>query len=444
MFDTARTSDTSKPSDTARRLAQQVRVSTMAIVLLAGTALGATTISPITGAVIANGSVVVEGNLRKVQHPTGGTIGTLNVHEGMLVREGDLMLRLDDTATRANLAIIVNQLMAASARRTRLLAERDNSPDLTEDAAAKAHAADPVETARVLAGERHLLEARRATRAGQKAQLLERIEQLKEEARGATMQLESLKAQREIAALELKDLQGLLDRHLIQRPRVTQIRREMVRIDGAIGELTARRAQVRGRISETQLQILQIDTDQTTEIARDLREVETKITELIERRMAAEDLLTKVDVRAPITGQVHQLGVHTVGGVVTPGETMLKIVPANDALVIEARIDPIHIDEVRRGQSTRIRFSAFNFSTTPEVEGSVVRIAGDLTRDAATGVSYYAVTVRVSPDEIDRLQGLQLLPGMPAEVYLTTTQRTIASFLIKPLLDHMDRSFRES
>ncbi len=425
-------------------LRKHLRVSSFAVLALVGTSVAAATISPISGAVLAPGSVVVENSLRKVQHPTGGVVGKLLVTDGQRVLQNDVVVRLDDTTTRANLAIIVNELHGLMARRSRLQAERDAKPDMTLPTELQRRADAEPDTAAMVLGENRLMMARRATRQGQKSQLRERIEQFKEEARGAVIQLESMTGQKKLANSELSDLEDLLRKNLVQRPRVTQLQREVMRLEGTIGETTSRRAQVNGRISEIELQILQIDTDHVSEIAKELREVETKLAELSERRIAAEDQLSKIEVRAPISGQVHQLAVHTVGGVVSAGETMMMIVPDAEQLIVEARVSPNDIDEVRQQQDARVRFSSFNQSTTPELHGRVIRISGDLSKDQQTGASYYTIVILIPDTELNRLVGLKLLPGMPAETMLKTTDRTIASFLIKPILDHMNRSFRET
>lgn len=430
--------------DTRSALNRHIRYSIAAILLLGGGALAASLFVPVAGAVLASGQVVVEHSLRKVQHATGGVVGKLLVSEGQKVRQGDLLVRLDDTSTRANLAIIVNEMTALMARRARLTAERDGRETMPLPDALASLAERDSDVQAMAQGERRLFEARRATRAGQKAQLRERIDQLREEASGIALQLKSLADQRAVAEFELKDLQDLLQKNLIQRPRVTQIQREVIRIDGAIGEAQAKLAQTRGRTAEIELQMLQVDTDHVTEVSRDLREAETKIGELTERRIAAEDQLSRVDIRAPISGQVHQLTVHTVGGVVTPGETMMQVVPENERLVVEGKVSPNDIDEVRIGQEARIRFTAFNTATTPDISGVVTRVAGDLTREPQSGVSYYVLAVDITADQLDKLGALQLLPGMPAELHLKTGERTIGSFLLKPLMDHMRRSMREN
>lgn len=255
----------------------------------------------------------------------------------------------------------------------------------------------------ILTGERTLFSARAATKAGQKQQLGERIKQQKDEITGLNEQMESLLRQLVIVRDELKDLGDLHKRGLAQRPRITSLQREIFSKEGAVGELKAKIAQSLGKIAETELQVLQLDRDLANEVAKEIREVETKIAELGERRSAAEDQLKRIDIRAPISGTVHQLTIHTVGGVITASEPIMLVVPESDTLIVEARINPADIDQLHLGQQTRVRFSAFNQRTTPELWGNVTRIAGDLVREQQSGLSYYTVGVRVSASELEKL-----------------------------------------
>ena len=218
---------------------------------------------------------------------------------------------------------------------------------------------------------------------------------------------------------------------------------QSARIEGQLGETTARISSIHGKIAETELQIVQLDNDQITEVTKELREVETKVSELQERRVAAEDQLKRIDIRAPITGIVHQLAVHTIGGVVNQTEPLMLVVPETDRLIVEVRIQPQDIDQVRMGQETRLRFTAFNQRTTPELIGKVFRVASDVSKDQQTGFSYFSGAVSIPEDELKRLHGLKLIPGMPVDAFIKTGDRTFASYITKPLTDQMQRSFRE-
>jgi HlyD family secretion protein len=428
---------------TVRVIRRNLLAALLVVLLLGGTATAWSLYVPLEGAVVASGIVVVESNLRKVQHPTGGVIGVLNVREGQLVEAGEIVVRLDDTTTRANLAIVLNELTALRARLARLRTERDGQgePVFPEDLLQRVGSEPDI--AQVLEGERTLFATRAGTRNGQKQQLGERIKQLKDEVTGLNEQMDALLKQLVVARDEFTDLSALHERGLAQKPRITALQREIFSKEGTVGEIKARIAQSLGKITETELQILQLDRDLANDVAKEIREVETKIAELGERKTAAEDQLKRIDIRAPISGFVHQLNVHTVGGVISASEPLMLVVPAADTLIVEARINPQDIDQMQLGQETRIRFSAFNQRTTPELTGHVFRIAGDLIKEPQSGLAFYTTGIRVEPGELAKLKGLKLIPGMPAEAYIKTGERTLASYLLKPLHDQMLRALKE-
>ena len=376
-----------------------------------------------------------------MQHPTGGVVGELRARDGDKVKAGDIVVRLDETITQANLAIVVKSLNELQSRLARLEAERDNVDTIVFPAELLARAGDP-ELARSMTGERNLFEFRKSARAGQKAQLRERIAQLKEEIQGLTGQVAAKKRETELIGQELEGVRDLWRKNLVQIQRVTALERDAARLEGERGQLIASTAQAKGKISEIELQILQIDQDLRSEVAKDLREVQGKIAELVERKVAAEDQLKRIDIRAPQNGMVHQSTVHTVGGVITPGEAIMLIVPEADALTVEAKLAPQDIDQVRVGQTAALRFSAFSQRTTPELDGVVSRVSADLTTDQRTGAAYYVVRITLSESEIARLEGLRLVPGMPVEAFIRTGERTVLSYVMKPFTDQITRSFR--
>jgi HlyD family secretion protein len=401
------------------------------------------TAAPLEGAVVTSGTVIVEGSVKKVQHPTGGIVGDLRVKEGDAVKAGDLLIRLDEVVTRANLGIVLNELTSQRARLARLQASRDGVKDPVFPADLVETAAEHPATRDVLDGEARLCRFKLSTREEQKEQLAERVKQLGQEILGLEEQVKSLKGQLRIARQEFDDLTPLAQAGTVQRPRVTGVEREVLRHQGLLGETVAKIAQSQAKIAETELQIVQGDHDFMTDVIKEMRETETKITELRERKVTVEDQLRRLDIRAPIGGMVHQLAVHTIGGVISPSETLMLVVPSADRLIVEVRISPADIDQVTVGQETRVRFSAFNRRTTDELKGSVVRVAADLTHEPQTGVSYYTAGVSVSEEEMAALKGLKLVPGMPAEVFIKTGERTLASYLTRPLADQMARAFRE-
>lgn len=396
----------------------------------------------LAGAVLASGTVVVEGSVKKVQHPTGGVVGEILVRDGDKVAAGDVLVRLDETITRANLLVITRQIDELSIRSARLMAERDGKEGFALPPTLAERGGDP-EIAASLASESTLFASRREAKRGQKAQLAERITQLQQQIKGLTGQHQAKIREIDLIAKELAGLETLYARNLVSTTKYTATQREAARLSGDEAQLLASMAQARGRIAEIELQIIQIDQDQRSEVIRELREIEARMAELNERSIAAADQLKRVDIRAPMTGIVHQLAVHTIGGVVSPSEVIMEIVPEGEALVTEARIAPQDIDQVRAGLTAYVRFPAFNQRTTPEFTGVLSRVAADLTRDAQTGHQFYVARVALPKSELKNVRDLKLMPGMPAEVQIATQERTAISYLMKPLSDQFARAFRE-
>lgn len=398
----------------------------------------------LAGAVVAQGVLVVDSSVKKVQHPNGGIIGEIRVREGDRVKEGDIVVRLDETQTRTAAAIVANALDDNLARQARLETERDAVDHITFTPDLVARAATPnAQAARAIATERRLFDLRRSAREGQKAQLRERIAQLKDEITGYIGQTAAKKKEVELIGRELVGVRELWQKNLVPFNRVTALERDAARLEGESSQLIGTTAQARGKISEIELQIIQIDQDLRTEVGKELSEVRAKIGELSERKVAAEDQLKRIDIRAPQSGVVHQLSVHTVGGVIPAGETIMLIVPDADKLTVEAKIAPQDIDQLYVGQKATLRFSAFNQRTTPEIEGTVNFISADLTKDERTGISYYTVRITPAPEEIPRLGDIRLVPGMPVEVFVQTGERTVVSYLLKPIRDQAMKAFKE-
>ena len=415
---------------------------TSAMVVLLGGIGGWAATTDLSGAVIAPGALVVESNVKKVQHPTGGVVGELLVHDGDPVRTGQVVLRLDDTVTRANLAVVTKALDELAARKARLVAERDGATAI-EFPADLVHRAALPDIAHILAGERRLFESRRDGRAGQQAQLRQRIVQMNEEIVGIQAQLVAKGQEIIFVARELVGVRDLWKKNLVQITRLTGLERDSARINGEQAQLTAAIAQARGKIAEIQLQIIQIEQDLISEVAKDMREIDAKQGELIERRVTAEDQLKRIDLRAPQDGKVHQMAVHTVGGVISAGDVVMVIVPAAEILAVEAKASPQDIDQLRLGQPAMLRFSAFNQRTTPEIEGTVSRVSADVSTDQRTGASFYTLRLTVTAEQIARLGGVRLVPGMPVEAFMRTEDRSVLSYLVKPLRDQVVRAFRE-
>lgn len=398
---------------------------------------------PISGALIAPGSVVVDSNVKKVQHPTGGVVGEVRVRDGDTVKAGDIVVRLDETVVKASLAIVVKTLNGLWARGARLEAEQRGVDKIKFPQQLLDQASDP-DVRDVMASETKLFEVRVNGRTGQKAQLRERVTQLNEEIAGLTAQEQSKDKEISLVEKELIGVRQLYDQHLVQISRLTTLERDAARLNGERAQYIASRAQAKGKITETELQIIQVDKDMVSEVSKDLRETNDKIGEFVERKVTAEDQLRRIDIRAPQDGMVLQSTVHTVGGVITAGDAIMMIVPQADALSVEAKVNPQDIDKLQIGQKTLLRLSAFNQRTTPELNGVVTRVSADVTTDQRTGQAYYTIRVSMPPEEVARLGGEnKIIPGMPVEAFVQTGDRTMFSYLMKPLSDQLMRSFRE-
>ncbi len=417
-------------------------VGLVVVLVVAGGFGGWASTVPISGALIAPGSVVVDSNVKKVQHPTGGVVGEVRVRDGDLVKTGDIVVRLDETVVKASLAIVVKTLNGLYARAARLEAEQQGRDKIAFPKALADRAEDP-DVRDVLASETKLFEVRVNGRIGQKAQLRERVTQLNEEIEGLKAQEAAKDKEIELVQKELVGVRQLFDQHLVQLTRLTTLERDAARLAGERAQYIAARAQAKGKITETELQIIQVDKDMLAEVSKDLRETNDKIGEFVERKVTAEDQLRRIDIRAPQDGMVLQSTVHTVGGVITAGDAIMMIVPQADALSVEAKVNPQDIDKLQIGQKTLLRLSAFNQRTTPEISGVVTRVSADVTTDQRTGQSFYTIRVSMPSDEIKRLGDVKIIPGMPVEAFVQTGDRTMLSYLMKPLSDQFMRSFRE-
>jgi HlyD family secretion protein len=431
-----------------RRTIRKLNVIGLALVVaFIGGIGGWASTSELSGAVIAIGTVIVESNVKKVQHPTGGVVKEILVKEGSQVEEGQIVVRLDDTVTRATLGVVRSQLDENGARQARLLAEREAADAITfpDDLTGRLSEAT---VATAVHGEERLFEARRAARAGQRAQLRERIAQSNEEIVGLTAQYQAKDKEIVLIAEELVGVSDLYKKNLVSISRFMQLQREQARIHGERGQHIADIARARAKISETELQMIQLDQDFRTEVLKDLRETQGKIAEFIERMAAAEDQLKRVDIRAPRSGIVNQLTIHTVGGVIGNGESIMQIVPHGDDLIVEAKVAPQDVDQIELGAPALVRIMAGNQRTMPDLKGILTHVSADLTREQTPAGSqpaapYYVVRMSLPTAEVERLGEFRLVPGMPAEIFIQTYARTPLQYLLKPLREQLARTFRE-
>lgn len=434
--------DTHSHSPAARSIRNYSIAAAITILVLLFGMGGWAAMVKLSGAVIGTGTVVVDGNVKKIQHREGGIVGKILVRNGTRVEAGDLLIKLDDTITRANLAIITNQIDQLAARSLRLVAERDNVREMEATSDFPERAAD-IEFLKYLAAERTLFAARKQTLDSQRAQLRQRIDQIGQETEGLLVRLKAKEEELSWIGQELVGIRSLSDKQLIQFNRLAELERLRAQLDGERGQLIAELARAATRVTETELQILQLDQDRRAEVVTELRDVDNKLAELAEQQVTAEDELRRVDILAPQSGLVHELAVHTIGGVIAPGETFMQIVPVNDALVVEARIQPADIDQLHIGQKAALRFTAFNQRTTPEIFGEVRTVAADLITNPQTGESWYTARIHIPSDELSRLDNVVLLAGMPVETFIQTGERTALSYLVKPLADQIARAMRE-
>jgi HlyD family secretion protein len=410
--------------------------------LLVGGVGGWASLTDISGAVISPGVLVVASRVQEVQHPTGGIVAEICAHDGDRVKAGDVLVRLDATVTRANLAIITKELNELMTRKARLIAERDGADSIVFPQELLRQESDP-DVAQNIASERRLFDIRRSARLGQKQQLEERIKQLRQEGEGYTAQVNAKAQEIVFINRELEGARTLWKQNLMPISKLTEIERGATRIEGERGQFVATLAQSNGKIAETELQILQVDRDLGSEVGKELRDIDATLGELVERKITAEDQLKRIDIRAPQDGTVHESAVHTVGGVIAPGNPIMMVVPNADSLIIEAKVAPQDIDQLQLGQEAGLRFSAFNQRTTPEINGTISRIGADVTVEQRTGQNYYTVDIATRPEEVARLGDVKLIPGMPVETFIKTGDRKVISYLIKPLRDQIVRAFRE-
>lgn len=425
-----------------RSLYRNLLAGTVGIVVLLGGVGGWAATTELSGAVIATGVLVVDGNVKKVQHPTGGIVAELLVREGQSITVGETIIRLDATVTRANLAAASRNLDYLYARQARLEAERDGllAVGIPEVLLARLSVKEAEIT---MLSERRLFDDRRVSREGQKARLKEQVQQLREQIIGLDVQSQAKSEELNFIMRELEGLRRLFEIGGITMSQVNALERNAARLRGERGQQIASIASAKGRISEIELQLLQVDHAMRAEVAAELRDVKNEQSKLVEQEVRALDQLKHIEIKAPIGGAVHQLAIHTVGGVITPAEVLMQIVPRGSALTVEARIAPQDIDQLATGQAATLRMTAFNRNTTPELNGTVVRVSADLETDQQTGVTFYRAALSIPDDELSRLPGLSLVPGMPVETFIRTGDRTVVSYFAKPIQDHLQRVFRQ-
>lgn len=398
--------------------------------------------APISSAVVASGQIAVASKRKEIQHILGGVVKAIHVRDGDFVKKGSVLLVLDDAKAKVRLALARAAYFSAACAQARLVAERDGADTIAFADTLLAEARRSADIELTIANQRRLFEARRSELAGQIKIWMQRIDGLKQEIAGLDAERNSAAQQSDLAAQEAVVIEDMFERGYTNRQRLHSIRRESTQLAGSIGRLDASIAKARNEIGETMLSIRQLTLKRQSEVLAELKDIEQRIFDLNATYLAAAEELEHLTVTAPVDGVVVNSQLHTIGGVVRQGETVLEIVPDADALIVEARVRPLDIDEVEKGQTTEVRFSGLKQRTTPFLTGIVSQVSADAMTDPRTGVLFYRMIVSIPNAELARL-GHRLQPGMPAELLVKTGKRTPLAYLTQPFLDSMHKALRE-
>lgn len=416
----------------------------MILLLVGGFGLWSTTAN-IAGAIVAPGLLEVEQNRQVVQHPDGGVVLSIEVQEGDLVSAGDILIRLDPSELTSERNIAEASLFEILARSARLKAERDGDATIAFPPMLRQLINSREDVRALTEGQQRLFLSRRETLSSQIDQLGERIEQIGNQIEGIDAQATALATQLRLIRDELKNQQILLEKGLTQAAKVLSLQRNEAALLGQQGSLQAQRAEYEGRITEIRIEILRMRDVRREEAITELRDLGVKQLELTEKLRTLEQKLDRLDIRAPVAGVVLALNVFAERAVIRPAEPVLFIVPQDRPLLVSARISPINVDEVYAGQQVVVRFAALDSRTTPELFGRVITVSPDALADEATGARYYKVEIRLNEGEMDKLpEGVTLIPGMPADAFIRTSDRTPLAYLVKPLAEYFNKAFREN
>lgn len=401
--------------------------------------------APIAGAIITTGAFVASGQNKTIQHLEGGVIREILVREGDIVEAGQTLIVLDDTTPRAELRRLTLKQARLEAVEARLKAEINWNDSV--EIPAHLMDSDEQEVATIIENQRLTFKARRTGIQSEITAMEESVDSLSEHLAGARTQLASVKEQLALYEEEIGGKKGLLTNGLIRKSEVLQLQRARLAMQGEIGRLTGDIGDTRERITRAREQIAGLRNSAVKQAIEQLQDVRADLFDTRERLMTARGILERVRITAPVRGAVVKLRYHTPGGVVEPGRSILEVLPLRDELLIEVRVRPQDIDSVKRGNSAMVRLTALNQRITPMLEGEVVYVSADaLSEDGRTDKSSrdtYIARVRLSSDEIGTVANFTPTPGMPAEVYIRTADRTFFQYLTKPVRDTMSRAFRE-
>lgn len=429
--------------ETTSSLKRLMRSFMLSSALLAVGVGGWSVAAKVDSAVVTSGTFVVQSSAQAVQHLEGGVVGAILVKDGQKVEEGQVLVRLDTAKVIADSSILERKLVELAAEKARLEAERDGAAAITAPASPVPGPLAQTQLDSALATQQTLMEERRSTRASQLSQLQEKKKQAETQIEGLGLQRQALDDQMTQASADLRDQTMLESKGLIRRPLLRQTEREVARLRGEIGDMEARLANAKSQLSETTFKIAEVTRTTRSEILTQLHNVTTQMAEAVQQRMATQDRLQRLDIRAPRAGIVHELAIHTVGGIVTAGQTLMSIIPTTEPLLVTAKVRPDEIDQVHAGQPATLRISSFKLPVAPELDGEVTNVSPDQVVEDKTGQAYFTVKIAVSPDQRDRLQGKELTPGLPTEVLIRGEARRVISYLTQPLTDKIGLAFRE-
>ncbi len=428
-------------TSTASDMLNRALLALTALVLTIAALGGWTATAELSGAVMAPGQIMVEGNSKKVQHPTGGVVKSIRVRNGDRIALGALLMSLESVQPSADLAVLDARIVQLESEQARLEAEQEGRPTITLPLTL-----DPTQShvAGAINRDQRLFEARRSNLASQRGRLEERIVQARKEVAAINAQQNAKERELALVRQELRMVEDLFKQKLSNLTRLLGMQREAIKFESDIGALDAQAARIQSQIVEIQLQALEIDQRLMVEAGKGIVSVATQLEELKARRTAARATVGQTEMRAPVAGIVHDLAVHTIGGFLRGGEVAMTIVPDQAMLAVELRVSQTDIDQIAVGQRVVLRLSAFSQRTTPEVHGSVTHVGADLTRDPTTGRSYFVARVTMDVPTNTTEQDFKLVPGMPVEGFVETGKRTALSILFKPITDQLARAMREN
>ena len=399
-------------------------------------------LAPLDSAAIAPGAVTVDTNRKTIKHLEGGIVGNILVRDGDVVKAGQALIRLDETRPRATLELLYGRRIATVALRARLLAERDGKTIIEFPDWLLAKRENP-NVSEAMDGQVNIFQARQQAVLGRIRIQEQRIGQLSEEISGLRGQITAENTQLRLIASEARDVKTLVDKGLARRSRLLALQRQQAEIEGSRSRNIASIARAEQSIGETNSRISDLKTEMLNDVVLQLREAESEIFDLAERIPAAEDVLKRTEITAPLPGTIVDLQVHTPGGVIGPGERLMDIVPSGERLVVEARIDPNDIDVVHPGLAALVNLTAFSSRNTLPIDGEVTSVSADRLLDERTGQPYYLARVRLTGDLAKSLDGAALYPGMSAEVMIKTGAGTLVDYIFKPLSSSLNRAFRQ-